>query len=171
MTSFESWSVALFLAQDLIAAVGLFALFWQLRGATEQIKLGVTANQTSNLMAVLAIEEGVARSRAELSDASYQIGLMQDEPGAMESEALRFARLRLDEKIEQYLNSWDRLCACIIRGNVDEQTYRQDYRPGLAEIVTQYRDKLGPDTRHHNILRVHQAWAQDKSAKEKARGA
>jgi hypothetical protein len=169
MTPFETSNVWLFLAQDAIAAAGLFAVFWQLRGVRKQVELGVTANQTSNLMAVLAIEEGVARSRAELSDASYQIGLLQNQPETAESESLRFAELRLEEKIEQYLNSWDRLCACIIRGNVDEETYRQDYRPGLAEIVSQHKDKLGPDTRHHNILKVHQSWAQDKSAREKLR--
>jgi len=78
--------------------------------------------------------------------------------------ALKFAQLRYDERKEQYLNAADRLCACIVRGEVDENQYRQDYRPWIGEIVKQHADKLGPDTRHRNIMKIHNAWSEDKSA-------
>ncbi len=169
MTEAEKYGLLLSLAELLVGGTGLGLVFGQLREMKNSLRVGVEANKTSNLMAVLALEEGLARSRAELSDAAREAALIADEESeaADETTGLKLAKLRYDEKKEQYLNAADRLCACIIRGYVDEETYRQDYRPAIAEIVSQHRDRLGPDTRHRNILKVNDAWAQDKSAREK----
>ena len=126
-----------------------------------QLTAMVAEQRISALMAVLTLEESISRARGELSDAAAEAARIANDQ-SMNDVSLKIAKARYEEKTEQYLNTMDRLCACIVRGLVDEETYRQDYRPGLAEIVKQHAQRFGPDTRHRNILKVHQAWSEDR---------
>jgi hypothetical protein len=86
MTSFESYSLALTFGQVIVAAVGIYFVFGQLREMKDQLKIGVNANKMSNLMAVLALEDAIARSRAEYADTATQAALIQAEQKQGEEE-------------------------------------------------------------------------------------
>jgi hypothetical protein len=147
-----------------IAIIAAIAVWRQLRHASRSLA-------TSSLMAILALEDAIARSRAEYSDALMEAARFKDQleklsdterkPAGPFLEILEF---RIAEKVEQYLNALDRLCACIIRGDVDEARYRQDYRSGIQDAIDGHADHLGPNTRHPNIIKVHEAWRSDRSA-------
>ncbi len=131
----------------------------QLKEMAEASKASARANENANIMAVLALESSIADARYHLIESAAKLNQYEDDEKAFE-----FAQAVYEAAGEQYLNATDRLCACIIRKQVDEQVYRRDYRLWVAEIVDKYQSELGPGTRHQNILTVHKAWSDDKSA-------
>lgn len=140
----------------IIAAFGLFFIH-------KQIKEAVRSNRMSSLMAVLSLEESIAKARLDLSTmaadrakAALDLSKTPDE--------LKVINQFYEERIEQYLNVTDRLCTCIRRKYVDEDQYRRDYRKWIDEVVSKHKDRFGVDTRHHNIRHVHEKWSQDQSA-------
>lgn len=147
-----------------VAIVAAILIYGQLRQAAESLS-------TSSLMAVLALEDGIARSRSEYSDAlveAARVGaelekLAKNERKPSES-FLAILEKRIKEKVEQRLNANERLCACIVRGLVPENIYRQDYRGGLQDVMDAYSDLLGTNTRFPNIVKVHDAWRSERSA-------
>jgi hypothetical protein len=149
-----------------VTAIGLGLVVVQLRRGAKELELSGEANKNSNLMAVLALESSLSDARSKLAEVASQMALIANESKDNEGEepvALTIVRLHYNERVEQYLNSADRLCACIIRGYVCETQYRQDYRPWISEIVKKHVDRLGPDTRHRNILKVNEAWSEDRN--------
>lgn len=148
----------------LVSVIGVVVVYRQLGRMAEANRTMAEANKLANAMAVVAIEEALRSARAEVAAASLAVLAKGSDP----KHDLEPERLALEEKTERYLNVFDRLCSYIRRGYIDEATYRQDYRRGIAETVEQHRDKFGPDTRHPNILHVNGAWREDRSARDGA---
>jgi hypothetical protein len=155
----------------LISAVGLTVAILAAIAVYRQIRQASQSLATSSLMAVLGLEEALGRSRAEYSDSLVEASRFRAETeklpeASRKSQEPFFAILqhRIAEKLEQYLNALDRLCACIVRGDVNEERYRQDYRAGIQDVMDSHADLLGANTRHPNVVKVHQAWQVDRSA-------
>lgn len=153
-------------ASLIVAILAALGLYKQIKHAAESLK-------TSSLMAVLALEDALAQRRSDLAEAQVEVARFAHEMDSMTPDAksaaqalLNILQLRASERLEQYLNTLDRLCACIVRGNVDEEIYRQDYRGGVQDIVNGHADRFGANTRHPNVVKVHVAWRDDKSARD-----
>jgi len=161
MTEFEQLSViadfGLLLAS--IAAVIIAGI--KLGSISSSSKTSARANQNANIMAVLSLEKSLADARYNIVKATHRVSELDD---SSDSKALEFAELLFNEAKEQYLNVADRLSACIIRGQVDEDVYRRDYRSWVNDIMSSYPEELGANTRHPNIVKVYQAWNDDISA-------
>jgi uncharacterized phage infection (PIP) family protein YhgE len=127
--------------------------------AAEAGKTAAEAAKLSAAMAVVTLEQAIVAARRELSAVANHI----QEQAPMITTA---DELRLANELELYLNQLDRLCSYIRRGHIDEKIYREDYRLTLVETVRDYRSNFGPDTRHHNIVKVHDAWRDNKSARD-----
>lgn len=175
ITAYEVGSLIISGISVLVAGGGLYFVYCQLEAmvksikvAIENNKLALESNKNANLMTVLALEGLIAESRAELATALAQMALIIDEEkrthvaGSEKTVAFSIAELRVKERKEQYLNALDRLCACIIRGYIDEKQYRQDYRGGIADAMRDHGELLGNNTRHLNIVTVHIAWSKDE---------
>lgn len=146
---------ALSMATAALAAVfGLPALYSQLKRAAQ-------ANETSSLMMVLTLEDSIARARRDLAEA---LAALAAASAINSAPNVHLATLTMKERLEQYLNCFDRLCAFIRRGHINEIVYRKDYRDTVIELVTNYPAHFGADTRHRNLLFVYGAWKDDRSA-------
>ena len=169
MTAAETIQALIGFAGLLIGGVSARYIYQQLCRMAEANQQMIEANKIANAMNVITLEQAIADTRAELAEVAQQIASFGATGQLSEKETATFqaAKLRLQERLEQYLNFVDRLCSYIVRGLIDEEDYRQDYRPWLAETVQKYKDRFGPDTRHRNILKAHQAWSEDKSVKER----
>lgn len=149
---------------SLVSMVGVFLVYRQLRRMVEANRTMAESNKLANAMAVVAIEEAIRSARADVASAATEVLKKKNDP----DQDLELERLSLEEKTERYLNVLDRLCSYIRRGYIDEETYRQDYRRGIAETIEQHWDKFGPDTRHPNVLHVHDAWRDDRSCRDRS---
>jgi len=149
------------------AAVGV--AYCQLKAANKQLegiatasKQTARANQISNVMAVIQLESSIAEARYHYTEALARFATLGDTP---DPKALDFAKAIKAAAEEQYLNTVDRLCTCIIRRQVDEEVYRRDYRKLICtDLVKDFKEYLGVGTRYPNIVAVQQAWDNDKSA-------
>lgn len=171
MTFYEIATIVISFVSVIVATTGIYLIYRQLQAMVASIQIAIDDNKNSNLMTVLALEESVSKCRVAMSEAAVKAALIADDEKRKNiteaSIALTLAKLQYDEKTEQYINALDRLCSCIVRGYIDEEQYRQDYRNGIAETIKNHKEFFGADTRHHNILAVHTAWSQDKLACEK----
>lgn len=61
------------------------------------------------------------------------VGRLRDDD---DEQKRRTTILVFNEARENYLNSMDRLCACILRGQFPEEEYRKDYRNWVNEIMS-----------------------------------
>lgn len=168
MTTFEILQVVIGAGMLVVTGIALVVAIGQLRAASGQLQaiatasqLSARANQNSNILAVIALESSIADARYHYTESVARLASLPTPP---DPKALEFATAIYEAAGEQYLNAADRLCACIIRGQVDEVVYRRDYRPWIAEIVKGFAKEFGAGTRHQNILTVHRAWSDDKSA-------
>ena len=163
MDTFQIWTLIIMGTGVVVALVGVLVAYCRLGEMAKSSRESAKSNKISSLMAVLELEHAVAAARFRVVEATIRIGELGKTP---DKKAVEFAELLYNEASEQYLNAADRLCSCIIRGFVDEDVYRRDYRLWIAELVKKYKNDLGPDTRHSNVLKVHQAWSDDKPARE-----
>ena len=162
--TYNFYSCLISLGGLVVAIVAALFVYRQIRQAAKSLS-------TSSLMAVLALEEAIGRSRAEYSDALIEAARFKAELDKLQANSrqsgepfLAILNHRIGEKLEQHLNALDRLCACIVRGDVDEERYRQDYRGGIQDAMDGHPELLGANTRHPNIVKVHDAWRSDRSA-------
>lgn len=158
------------LGQLAVAAWALQVIRKQLKRMADANEIAAGASKSaadaaslSAAMAVVQLEQSVAASRDALATLSADIHAKKDDAAFMEAAAMRHPEL-----LEQYLNNTDRLCSYIIRGFIDEDNYREDYRNWLTETVRDYKDRFGADCRHRNILNVHHAWAEGRKARKTA---
>lgn len=125
-----------------------------LNRSTRANELSAGANELTALTAVLALENAMKDARGEVSDASTLHISKPDE----------LSRLRLDQKVESYLNLVERFCACIRWGFVDEALFRADYRTIVGDVFE--NNPTETLVRYRHIRHVYDAWQNDRSAVE-----
>ena len=156
MTDYQIWTLVM-------KGIGIALTIGGLGFAGYQLLNAAKAYENSNLMTVVTLE-------AQLAGARYRVAEVMDRIASIDknnTEDIKLAKLFYDEAVEQYLNVADRICSCFVRGFVKEEIFRKDFRPWVEETTVKFQDKLGPGTRHANIVKVKEAWADDKSAREK----
>ena len=184
MSHFEQMSLwifgaqALFMLGALLVAVGAFFVargqLTQLvrqveagnqavNAVSEQIKLAVDANRISRLESLLTMESNIVERRLELGEAGIKLAELGAKEKAGTGADLKpefaIAQLRYNEAAELYLNALDRLCFCLLKGHLDQEELRADYRNAINTTVKDFREKLGPGTPHRNLIKVYESWA------------
>jgi hypothetical protein len=126
------------IALVLIAVLAL----WMARG---QVKF-------ARLSALLSLEQDMYQRRYQFQLISKELisDNTPDQKNLLEN--------RLDDAIENYLNSLDRLSSCILSAHFDEKTLRSEYRDVLNETVSQFKEKFGADTPYRKLLKLHDKW-------------
>lgn len=130
----------------------------QLESMARSVEEAVKANSLATLSAVLTLESAIAENRARLSAAAAEVGRLKADD---DEQKRKTAALVFNEARENYLNSMDRLCACILRGQFPEEEYRKDYRNWVFEIMSHdnYKDLIHRmDTRYRNIVKLYERW-------------
>ncbi|HEX5753712.1 MAG TPA: hypothetical protein VFZ09_46410 [Archangium sp.] len=141
----------------------------QLKGVADSARTGAEASRISSLMAVLQLEEGIRSARrrwAEAAGQAMKIANAVKSANPPSDDEINGAKALLAESAEEYLNTMDRLCACIVRGLVNEDVYRRDFRNWIDETVREFPDDFRAGTRYFHVLRCHNQWKDEKSAKD-----
>jgi hypothetical protein len=145
--------------------VAAFVAYQQLRRMAEAGEAAVEANKKATLANVLDIENSIYVRRQGISEAAQELqnAIEQQKKGEVTREALETKKRFLDEAVENYLNSVDRLCASIIRGLIPEDEYKRDYRILINEIMGKdmYKPFFHAGTPFRNIVSIHGKWADE----------
>ncbi|MED3311232.1 hypothetical protein COK59_04705 [Bacillus thuringiensis] len=172
MNAYETYSLILSGAGVVIAGLAAYFYYGQLKKMALSAKIAedqltsmaqsvdeaVKANALSTLNTVLTLEENVRRGRERLASATNEVKKLSANPSKVEVD---FAEKSLNEAIENYLSSLDRLCACIRRNYVPEGEYRKDYREGIKTTIRNYTSHFGPGNPYINIVKLNDKWSEE----------
>lgn len=67
----------------------------------------------------------------------------------------------LIEAKENWFNSVDRLCYCIIKEYFPERDWKVDYKEYIRVLVDDHEDDFGPKTIYTNIIDLHEKWKRE----------
>ena len=158
MTLYEKCNLALYGLSALVALGMLGVALHQLRELVRQVKAAVVANSIARLNALLSLEEAIAERRLRLSEAGISLAEIAKSGGATRDD-VTVAQLRLDEAIQMYLNALDRLCFCLLRGLLEEEELRAEYREVINAAVKDFAGKFNTGTEYRNVKKVYEKWA------------
>ncbi|WP_311749142.1 hypothetical protein [Proteus terrae] len=155
----EAYNLTSVILYGISAVIAFFMLgiaIYQLSNLTAQIKEAVKANKISGLSAFLEIESQLNNNRIELARASVNAAELTDD--SLESEKSAVS-LYLNQCIEMYLNSLDRLCFCIIKEYFDNDEMKIEYRNVINDAVKAHPERFQQASNHRNIMKIHNKWA------------
>jgi uncharacterized membrane protein YfbV (UPF0208 family) len=153
----QAWAAE---ASVIVAFVAAAIAIPSLRNLTRQVKEAAQANSIGQLNALLAIEQDMSRRRDRLSELGTKVQSVKESPEYKANAAiLEIVISQYNESKENYLNSLDRLCFCILRGKFSEDELRADYREVIRRAITDFKDDFGTGTAFRNVRKVYERWA------------
>jgi hypothetical protein len=167
MTPFESASLAAArgqmwaaIATAVIALGAAIIAIKTLRQLVQQVTVAATANSIDQLNALLILEQDMSVRRARLAEIAVEMGRIQKSDAyKLDASALEPVLRQYKEAEENYLNSLDRLCFCILRGKFSDDELRADYRDVVKRAIEDFPDRFTAASPFRNILKIHAKWA------------
>lgn len=148
-------TVAIYSVSALIALSMLAIAIWQISKLTKQVEAAVKSNSIGELNALLALEELIADRRLRLSQAGIAVKECKDKS----SESFDSLVLQFDEAKQMYLNGLDRFCFCVLKGLLQDEDMRLEYREIIKTAIKDFSDDFGTGTPYRNIKKVYEKWA------------
>lgn len=154
-----TWVAAIGAVLQFLAVVATAVIAWRQLGKMNE---NLTA---SNLMTSFEIEIELSRRKEKLADVRHEIELKAQAIKKLDKEAQKAKKEETNadngykkELLENYLNIFDRLCFYILHKKLNESDFRTEYRDMLSDVIKDYKDQFGADTRYNNMLKLHQRW-------------
>jgi hypothetical protein len=139
----------------------LLVAYVQLRKVKEQLK-NLSDNQRNNtLMTVLEMESEMFKRKEALDKVSFEIRELGISNTQMIPEMVELLKDKHDIAIENYLNSLDRFCFCIIQKYLADRDWRTEYRDVVFDAVDNYENKFGVSSRFRNTKKLFDKWKNE----------
>lgn len=167
MTEYESAMLTAASGQmwaAIVTAVIAFFAAWiairTLRQLVKQVTIAATANTIDQLNALLLLEQDMSGRRVRLGEIAVDLEKVQKSQAYKTDPTILEPIIRLyNEATENYLNSLDRLCFCILRGKFSDDELRADYRDVIKRAIEDFPDQFKAASPFRNILKIHNRWA------------
>lgn len=144
-------------AASSVVAICMFALgAFQLRKLAIQAEESARSNRISRLNALISIENKIQECRRDLALSGIEVAKLKNSC----DDEFEAKKLRFDEAKQVYLNSLDRLCFCIIKGYLDEEEMKPEYRGLVNESVKDFKSDFEVGTKYRNILKIYDNWSE-----------
>jgi hypothetical protein len=167
MTAFETASLAAAqgqmwaaIAMAIIALVAAIIAIKTLKQLVQQVTIAATANSIDQLNALLILEQDMSGRRARLVEIHVDLDRIQkSEAYKTDTTILEPIIRQFNEAQENYLNSLDRLCFCILRGKFSDDELRADYRDVVKRAIEDFPTHFTAASPFRNVLKIHNKWA------------
>lgn len=139
--------------------IGLSIAFFQLHGLGKSVK-------HSNLMAVFNIEFELNRRKERLAEIRQRIldkihGRQDKDISEEEKNLLKALDGYRKEAFEDYLNAFDRLSYFILKGKLNEEDFRLEFRDMLFDTIEMdEEDMFKTGTRYRNMMKIYEKWKE-----------
>jgi len=154
------WQMCTMIASVVIALIGVTAAIWTLRELVKQVRAAVDLNSIGQLNALLVLEQDMSRRRDRLGEMLSQLhNVKNSDAYGRDKSILDPVIAQFNESQENYLNSLDRLCFCILKGKFSEDELRSDYRDVVRRAIEDFPNSFQAATPFRNILKIHNRWA------------
>lgn len=138
-----------------IASCAAVLVAWfQLGRIRKQFKL-------NTLMAVLEIEAQLLSCKEKLDSISAELRKLNIENSEQAKQFSEVYSDHLDSTLENYLNTFDRLCFCIIKNYFAERDWKTEYRNMLHRTVEMNPDEFRAATPYRNMLDLDDKWQRE----------
>ncbi|WP_412521892.1 hypothetical protein [Shewanella algae] len=148
-------TVIIYSASAIIALLMLGAAISQISKLTSQVSAAVKSNSISELNALLSLEQQITERRIRLSQSGIAVKECKDK----ESEQFDSLVLQFNESKQMYLNGLDRLCFCVLKGLLQDDDMRLEYRDIIKSAITDFPEDFSTGTAYRNINKVYDRWA------------
>lgn len=141
----------------------LIVAYVQLKKVKEQLQNLSDNQRNSTLMTVLEMESEMFKRKEALDKISFEIreiGISSTNR-KISPELLELLTDKNNIAIENYLNSLDRFCYCIIHKYISDRDWRTEYRDVIFDAVENYEDKFGPSSRFRNTKNLFDKWKSE----------
>jgi len=153
-----SWDTVGSLMGGVGAIAAVVVAFVQLRNLNKTLV-------ASNLMATFNIEFELNKRKTRLADIRKEnVDVLSKFPVRskwQDEHQVMFDSLegRRKEALEDYYNIFDRLCYFILRGQLNEEDFRLDFRQMLSDTIRgDAENNFGNGTRFRNMLKLDNRW-------------
>jgi hypothetical protein len=160
MLNVSWWQMWAAIATVLVAASAAWIGIRTLRQLVDQVKLAAEANAIGQLNALLVLEQDMSRRRDRLGEIATQLEHLQKSAAYNADPSILDPVIRqFNEGRENYLNSLDRLCFCVLRNKFSDDELRSDYRDVVKQAIVDSPEQFGAASSFRNILKLHNKWA------------
>jgi hypothetical protein len=137
-----------------VALGGVIVAWIQLSGVRDTLKINA-------LMAVLDIEAQMTARKETLDKVSTKIRMaVATDPVS----GAKFADILSDERkvaLENYLNSIDRLCYCVLKNYFLERDWRTEYRTMLQRTIEENNSEFAAGSPYKNMIDLNNKWQRE----------
>ncbi|OHD06676.1 MAG: hypothetical protein A2Y41_03145 [Spirochaetes bacterium GWB1_36_13] len=149
-----------YIGGGLAGLAGLIAAliaYFQLGGLRKSVKY-------SNLMAIFNIEFELNRRKERLANIRTEIlkeinGRDSTKLSTEEKNLLEIRNSYKKEAMEDYLNAFDRLSYFILKGKLEEDDFRLEFRDMLFDTIeSDKEDFFGTGSRYRNMKKLYEKW-------------
>ena len=139
-----------------INALGTVAL--AIIGFSQLSKMNRTISD-SNLMSNFEIEFELNRRKELLSSCRKENELFAAQVKTEEDKE-KFASMNryYMEKLEDYLNIFDRLCYYIRKGQINDDDFRIEYRDMLSQTIREFPELFVDGSQYRNMKKLNDTW-------------
>lgn len=165
-TTITDWITALCaIFSIIIACVALFIALKQIKQVNLQLLNLNDSFRNSTLMTVLELENELIRRKVSWDYESFSLRQYGIDTASHQKELnIDYLELLIDkEKIafENYLNSLDRFCYCIIHNYISDRDWRTEYRDVIFDVVDSKSDQFGVSSRFRNTIKLYKRWKNE----------
>ncbi|MCL3782518.1 hypothetical protein EMN47_19210 [Prolixibacteraceae bacterium JC049] len=154
--------IAISTAINTFTALGiLLVAYFQLKKVKEQLKNLSDNQRNSTLMTVLEMESEMFKRKEALDKISFEIREIGISDKEISSDTLELFNDKNNVAIENYLNSLDRFCYCIINKYISDRDWKTEYRDVIFDAVDNYEDNYGTSSRFRNTKRLFDRWKDE----------
>ncbi len=148
----------------LSGGVLLFA-YSQIKQMNNQLKNMNDTFRNSTLMTVLELENELIRRKVTWDEASFQLmeyninlTKLNEMPNGDYVELLQD---KLNTSFENYLNSLDRFCYCVLHNYISDRDWKTEYRDVVFDIVKNNPENFNVNSRFRNTIKIYQKWKDE----------
>jgi len=139
----------------------LLVAYVQLKKVKEQLKNLSDNQRNSTLMTVLELESEMFKRKEALDKISFEIREIGISGKNLSEETIELLDDKNNVAIENYLNSLDRFCYCILHKYISDRDWKTEYRDVIFDAVDNYEEKYGTSSRFRNTKRLFHKWKDE----------
>jgi hypothetical protein len=149
----------------IIASIAVVFACRQLRQVNHQLTSMNDTFRNSTLMTVLELENELIRRKVSWDDASFQLReydiTISSSMEKLNEKTVELLQDKFNVSFENYLNSLDRFCYCVLHNYISDRDWKTEYRDVVFDVINEYPESFNIKSRFRNTIKVFEKWKDE----------
>ncbi|QHI38544.1 hypothetical protein IMCC3317_39370 [Kordia antarctica] len=160
------WINAVCSIVSLLVAMGaLYFVYKQISQINKQLNSMNETFRNSTLMTVLELENELIRRKVSWDEASFQLReypiTLKKTKEKLNKATIEILSDKFSTSFENYLNSLDRFCYCVLHNYISDRDWKTEYRDVVFDIVNNNPEEFNVNSRFRNTIKIFQKWKDE----------